>query len=440
MVRLRVERLAGSVSHKSQGDALLQRWAWLGFLLLALLLIGCSGTADQDREELATDSSPLQGLLLAEATAAITARPAVPLVDLTLAEEDVSVEPLPLRAGFPFTVTAVIHNQSALPAVDVPVMVYLSAGLAEIGYTSFLQLLTVTVPATSSLPVEVPVNWNLAGGEYRLWIQVNRVPDAWQPRMPTQPETDRADNIVLLDLMVDPFDAYRSDLCSGRVDVEIGPTDVLPEPDRQRVLVRVHNVGNQAVYNLPVVVTGNRLIGIAYTPAIAPCGGTAEVYVQVDRPFQEGESLTVQVNPDGWTGRLEEDNLDNNRIAVSAGLPSTLAPGLVVPPASGVEDYDFSLSATDIEIPELWTVLVTVHNLGTRDAAMVPIRVENEAGRKLVDAVPLVQGEGLGVAAIRVGYLWTPGGVLTFTVNPEDTKGAYPETKRDNNVATFTLP
>jgi len=440
MVRLRVEHPAGRFPHKTQAGTPFRRWAWLVFLFLLLLLIGCSGDVDRDQEELVTDSAPVQGLIRAEATAAITAEPAVPLVDLALAEEDVSIEPLPLRAGFPFTVTAVIHNQSALPAVDVPVIVYFSANLEEVGYTPFLQILTVTLPATSSLPVEIPVNWNLAGGEHQLWIQVNQIPKAWQPRVATQPETNSADNIVLLELMVDPFDAYSSDLCSGRVDVEIGPTDILPEPDRQRVLVQVHNVGNQAVYNLAVVVTGDRLSGIAYTPAIPPCGGTAAVTVQVDRPYQEGESLTVQVNPGEWTGRLQEDNLDNNRVAVTAGLSGTLALESIVLPGSGLEDYDFSLSPADIEIPEQWIVLVTVHNLGTRDAATVPIQVENKAGRKLVDAIPLVQGEGLGVAAIRVGYLWTPGGVLTFTVNPEGAKGAYPETKRDNNVATFTLP
>jgi hypothetical protein len=71
---------------------------------------------------------------------------------------------------------------------------------------------------------------------------------------------------------------------------------------------------------------------------------------------------------------------------------------------------------------------------------MVPIRVENASGRKITDAIPFVQGNGLGTAAIRVGYLWTRGGTLTFTVNPPDAKGAYPETNRNDNVATFTLP
>jgi hypothetical protein len=146
--------------------------------------------------------------------------------------------------------------------------------------------------------------------------------------------------------------------------------------------------------------------------------------------------LTVQINPSDWSGALEESDYQNNRVSVSAGL----APGLVMPPGGGLDDYDFALTTADIETPELWTVLVTVHNLGTRDADQVPIRVENESGRKLVDAIPLVQGEGLGVAAIRVGYLWLPGGTLTFTVNPEDAKGAYPESSRDNNIATFTLP
>jgi hypothetical protein len=202
------------------------------------------------------------------------------------------------------------------------------------------------------------------------------------------------------------------------------------------VQVRVHNAGNRAVYNLPVVITGKELTGIAYTPAIPPCGGTANVSVQLDRPLEKGERISVQVNPIEWGGDLQEDSIDNNQTAVTVGL---------VPEAASYsdneqEDYDFALSATEIETPEQWVVLVTVHNIGTRDAADVPIRVENQAGRKIVDVIPLVQGEGIGVAAIRVGYLWTPGGKLTFTVNPVDTKGAYPEKNRENNVAIFPLP
>lgn len=315
-------------------------------------------------------------------------------------------------------------------------MFLVSADQEEIGYTSYAELITVTIPASQSLQVDLPVEWNFAGGEHHLWVQVNRLPDAWQDRAPIWSEADTRDNIALVDLMVDPFDAYTSELCSGRVDVEIGPEDILPEPDRQRVWVRVRNIGNHAVYNLPVVVTGASATGIAYTPAIPPCGGTAEVYVDVDNPIHEGDSLTVQVNPSQWVGGLQEDDFDNNQVSLTAGL----APGLTLPPKAGVEDYDFAISSSDIEIPEAWHVLVTVHNLGTRDAAMVPISVENEAGRKLTDAIPLVQGEGIGLAAIRVGYLWIPGGTLTFTVNPEGASGAFPEAKRDNNTATFTLP
>ena len=156
----------------------------------------------------------------------------------------------------------------------------------------------------------------------------------------------------------------------------------------------------------------------------------------MEHPYEEGESLSVQVNPRGWVDGLEEDDYENNLVAVSAGL----VPGAMVPPGSGLEDYDFSITSGEIESPELWIVLVSVHNLGTRDAAMVPILIENEAGRRITDAIPLVQGKGTGVAAVRVGYLWTHGGTLTFTVNPEGAKGVYPETNRDNNMATFTLP
>ena len=404
---------------------------WLcSALLLLTVLAGCDGQAGNSKE----GQAPLPREVTA--TPALLSTPAVPAVDLALDEEDVSVAPLPLRAGFPFSVTVVIHNNSTAPATDVPIMLHIAARQEEINYSSFVQVLTATLPASQSLSIEVPVNWNFAGGEHSFWVQVNRLPDAWQSRTPTWTEANTSDNVVLLDLMIDPFDAYASDLCPGRVDVEICPADVLPEPDRQRVWVRVHNVGNRAVYNLPVVVIGDQLSGVTYTPAIPPCGGTAEVYVELDRLFQQGEPLTVLVNPSEWLGGLPEDDLDNNEVTVAAGL----APGLAVPPGSGLEDYDFSISTTAIEMPEPWIALVTVHNLGTRDAAMVPIHIENEAGRKLSDAIPLVQGNGIGVAAIRIGYLWTRGGTLTFTINPEDAEDAYPEANRGNNVATFTLP
>jgi hypothetical protein len=415
--------------------------------LLMLFLLAACAQRDAAGEQSTPTASPT-GVSIkphAQGSSDTTAGPGdAPAIDLTLNDSDVTMAPLPLRAGVPFSVTAVIHNNADLAAVNVPVMIYVSAGREEIGYSSFVQVLTVTVPASGTLPLELPLRWNFAGGEHQLWVQVNHLPELWQTEggiawphpIPTLPEANIGDNIVLRQVMIDPFSAYVSDLCPGRVDVEIRPEDVLPEPDRQRVFVRVHNAGNRAVYNVPIVVLGNNLSGIAYTPAIPPCGGTAELYVDVDRPFEQGETLSVQVNPSEWSDSLVEDNFDNNQVSVSAGL----APGMVAPPGSGLEDYDFSLSTADIETPELWIVLVTVHNLGTRDAAMVPIRIENASGRKLTDAIPLVQGNGTGVAAIRVGYLWTRGGTLTFTVNPEGSKGGYPETNRENNVATFTLP
>lgn len=409
---------------------------FLPLLLLGLLLAGCDGDSGNGQESTATIPPPMGEIQRQSTALPDQVTPSPPQVDLSIAEEDVTIEPLPLRAGFPFTVTATIHNNWDALAKDIPVLIYISAVQEEVGYTPFVQTLTVTLPSSQSLDVKVPVNWNFEGGDTQLWIQVNRLPDEWQPRVATQAEADIDDNIVLLDLTIDPFDAYASDLCSGRTDVEIEPMDVLPEPDHQRVFVRVRNVGNHAVYNLPVIVLGDHLSGIAYTPAIPPCGGTVEMYIEVDRPFQEGESLEVLVNPGDWAGSLEEDDFDNNRVSIVAGL----APGLVVPPGTGLDDYDFSLSSADIEIPQMWIVQVTVHNLGTRDAAMVPIRVENEAGRKINDAIPLVQGNGLGVAAIRAGYLWTRGGTLTFTLNPEDVAGSFPEENRDNNTATFTLP
>ena len=375
------------------------RWLLFIFLLLLLLVAGCGSSVENGQK--ADVIAPVGATSLEATPVSVDSTPPVPELELSLSDKDLTVAPFPLRAGFPFTVTAVIRNNSDVPAVDVPVMVYISALQEKIGYTSFLEVLTVTVPASQSVPVEVPVNWNFDGGEHELWVQVNRLPEAWLDRTPAQPEADISDNMVLRDVVVDPFDAYASDLCPGRVDVGLGPADILPEPNRQRVLVRVHNLGNRAVYNLPVVVLGDFLTGIAYMPAIPPCGGTAEVYVGVDRSFQQGESLSVQVNPSEWETGLPEDKLDNNRVSVVAGL----APGVDIPPGSGLDDYDFSISTADIETPEPWIVLVTVRNLGTRDAAMVPIRVENEAGRKITDAIPLVQGEGLGVAAIRVGYL-----------------------------------
>ena len=217
------------------------RWTLLVLFLSALLLVGC-GEAREGAQGTPT-AQPRGEISVPLPT--FVAELKAPIVDLTIHQDEVLVEPVPLRAGFPFTVTALIHNNLRVPAEDIPVMILISAEQEEIGYTSYTQLITVTVPASQSLQVDLPVDWNFAGGEHRLWIQANRLPDAWQERAPTKSEANTQDNIALVDLIVDPFDAYTSDLCSGRVDVKIGPEDILPEPDQQRVLVRLHNVGNR---------------------------------------------------------------------------------------------------------------------------------------------------------------------------------------------------
>lgn len=364
-----------------------------------------------------------------------TRTPEAPLLALSIRADEIKMAPIPLRAGYPFTITGVIHNVSPVSAPNVPVLVHLSADQERLGYTPFVEIMTVTVPASQSVPITVPVRCNLAGGEHHLWMQVNRLPNAWQPQVPIQPEENLADNMVLLDLMVDPFDAYVSDLCPGRVDLEVGPLDVLPDPDKGLVMVQIHNLGNEAAYNVPVIALSRAASGIVYSPAIPPCGGTARVQVVLDQPFLEGESFSVRVNPPGWEDGLVEDNYTNNQVSVSSGLP-----GAAEQQFGSLQDYDFRIDAAEIEVPQVFIVLIRVYNLGTRDAANVPILVTNEAGRKVNDVIPLVQGSGSGVAAIRLGYLWNPGGTLTFTVNPEGAKAGYPETNRQNNTATFALP
>jgi len=367
--------------------------------------------------------------------AAGTITPEPPILALSIVTDELKIEPMPLRAGHPFTITGVIHNDSPVSADDVPVLIHLSANQEKLGYTSFVELLTVTVAASQSMPITVPVRWNLAGGEHRLWVQVNHLPVAWQSRAPTRPEENLADNLALVDLMIDPFDAYTSDLCPGRVDLEIGPSDVLPDPERQVVHVLVHNLGNKAAYNAPVIALGRRTSGMAYTPIIPPCGGTARVAIAVDQPFGEGESFSVQVNPEGWEDGLMEDNYANNAVSVAAGLPGAAQQQL-----SSLQDYDFSIDAGEIEVPEAGIILIRVYNHGTRDAANVPIQVTDEAGHKVNDVVPLVQGSGSGVVAIRVASLWKAGGTLTLTVNPEDAREGFPEVNRQNNAVTFAIP
>jgi len=223
-----------------------------------------------------------------------TPTPNVPSVQVSLAPRDVSVKPLPIQAGYPFTITLVIHNDggaSPEPAGD-------GLHLSRAGNDRLLSLhgvLTVTLPSTRPVTLEVPVRWNLTGGENRLWAQVNRLPKAWQPESPTWPEEDKSDNSVLLELIVEPFDAYRSDLCSGRVDVEI---------DAGVVAERA-----ASAFGCPSTTPGTRppttsrwsfpakTWRASPTHRPSPVRGTAEVWVQVDRPLAEGESIAVNVTP-----------------------------------------------------------------------------------------------------------------------------------------------
>ncbi len=436
-------------------------------LLLLWVLAGCGATSTPA-------PASATGLVPEPAAPPVSQAPASSgasgkgaVVSLSLASKEIDLEPLPLRAGFPFTITIPIHNNNPVPAVGVPVMIYLSAKQEQIGFGSFFQVLTATVPATQTLAVQVPVAYNLAGGEYQLWVQVNRLsaPIAQQTGLLTQPEANIDDNAALLDIVVAPFDAYVSDLCAGRVDVALEFAEIWIESDLRRLHLRVHNLGNQAVYNLAVVATGRRedlseqVSGVAYTPAIPPCGGTGEAVVDLNRPLEAGELLDVAVNPEEWPDKLAEDSFNNNYVrsvtlssdSLAAGQNPLLLcvdeQGTVVPggspplsSAAGATDYDFAISPVDVEIVRSGIILVKVYNLGTRDAANVPVRIEGKAGRKVTDVIPLVKGNGLGVAAIQLGWVWYPKAELTLTVNPEGAKGAYPETDRDNNVVTFTLP
>ena len=172
------------------------RWTVLVLINLVLLLAGCGERQEGARE---TPTAP-PGAGIGAPLPTFMPESELPEVDLSLPEDEVLVEPEPLRAGFPFTVTALIRNNMTVPAEDVPVMVLITAEQEEIGYTSYAELITVTVPASQSLQLDLPVDWNFAGGEHRLWLQVNRLPDAWQDRAPTKAETNTRDNIALIDL------------------------------------------------------------------------------------------------------------------------------------------------------------------------------------------------------------------------------------------------
>jgi len=404
----------------------------LSILLALFLLAGCGqGPASQP-----ADSTAVAAWLTPVDRSTPETADSVPAVELAMTDKDVKLAPLPLRAGVPFTITVTIHNDGLIPATAVPILVYLSDVQEQLDYTPFLDVVTATVPATRSASVQVPVVWNLAGGEHQLWVRVNDLPQAWKARTPVLPEGRLADNAVLLDLMIEPYDAYSSDLCGGRVDVSVETAGIWLEPNLQRVRVRVHNLGNQAAYNLPVIVTAGQATGVSYTPALPPCGGTAEVTVVLDQPLQPGAPYRVQVNPEDWPSGLVEDDFENNLVSVGAEVAS----GTPALPAGASVDYDFSLSAADVDLGQPGILLLTVHNLGTRAAARVPITIEGRAGRKIVDAVPLVDGDGLGVIAIQLGSLNSPGATLTISLNPADAKGAYPETNRDDNSLIVTIP
>ena len=79
------------------------------------------------------------------------------------------------------------------------------------------------------------------------------------------------------------------------------------------------------------------------------------------------------------------------------------------------------------------------HNLGTRDVANVPVRIEGKAGRKVVDIIPLVKGDGLAWRLFR-GLGVVPQGDADADRQSRRRQGAYAEANRDNNVVIFTLP
>jgi hypothetical protein len=98
------------------------------------------GPNNGNTEELTATPVPIeatQAALLTRLPSLETPTPSVPLIDVSLGEQDLTIAPLPLRAGFPFTVTAVIHNHGLAPATDMPLILYISADQEELGYTPY---------------------------------------------------------------------------------------------------------------------------------------------------------------------------------------------------------------------------------------------------------------------------------------------------------------
>ena len=92
------------------------RWALLVVFSSILLLTGC-GERGEGAQETPT-ARPGTGDPVTVPT--YIPEPEVPVVDLVLLEDEILIGPQPLRAGFPFTVTALIQNRLTVPAEDIP--------------------------------------------------------------------------------------------------------------------------------------------------------------------------------------------------------------------------------------------------------------------------------------------------------------------------------
>lgn len=398
------------------------------------------------------DVSPTLRIALATATSEVAdlfSPTSLPAGEVALRLEKIYVMPEKPRQGQPFTITAVIENESK---VDVKAPVWFGAFRGQEPYPSANSGNSyVTVPAGG----KVELHWNgkdrwgrsedLSRETTRLTIRagVNVLLPGWGVSATLLPEVDKLDNVAEVAVSFLPYQPQVSEQCAPDDNLRLTfPLDSSGNPSaalayqayalQPGLKVVVHNEGNTEITRVPLRVTdadGRHLL--AFARWVPPCGGKVEVGVTDGRVVLPATGLsfpiTVTLNPTDNPYALSESKRDDNVVVITAG-------GTCEGPT------DLWLTADDVAF-EGEDLSVTVHLSGSPPRRGFWVRTYYGGDGRTIAAkqVYLTQCEAQLVVRFEGALVDLRGGYVMVQIDTEENRveSFYPQV---NNTATVPLP
>ena len=321
------------------------------FAALTLLLAGCDPSGPTDAA-ITLALSPTRTAPAAKPTATLpTLQELEPASNLWIDPDSLRILPERPQVGDVLEFSFVVHNDgegerrgvlawAAIARTELPLTIFSNHTQADIAADGSAEV-RLTLGEITDEERMSPFLRELRDGGYAVAVSVNRelrdvVENRFYWQAPEQAETDPSDNVVETRLTVHPFESYTSEACPPATNLAISALDIAlvrpdhsegasPAADSDFLAVTIHNVGNPALYSVPVQLVGaGGQSFYSYTLGLRPCGGTDRMFLPVNPAW--GEIFTLVLNPVDSGGAIPEEDYTDNEVTVTLSTLATPMP------------------------------------------------------------------------------------------------------------------